>query len=145
MQVYVGSDHAGFPLKTIIVSWLKDQEGIQLEDVGTHSTESCDYPTIAHDLAARIVDCGDGALGVLVCGTGLGISMAANRHPGIRAAVCTDSFSARMARAHNNANVLCLGQRVVGSGLALEILNTFLSGTFEGGRHGRRVELIEPV
>ena len=110
--------------------------------MGTYSPESCDYPIIAKKVA-RAVAKGDFEKGILVCGTGIGMSMAANKVKGIRAAVCGDTFSARATRAHNNANILCLGQRVVGEGLALDIVDIWLTTKFEGGRHERRVNMIE--
>jgi ribose 5-phosphate isomerase B len=136
----VGSDHAGLELKRELAG-VAAQLGYEVVDVGTHSTGSTDYPDYAHEVA-NAVRRGEG-VGLLVCGTGIGMSMAANRHRGVRAAVCGDVFSALMARQHNDANVLCIGGRVVGPGLATEILKAFLSASFEGGRHARRVEKIE--
>jgi len=137
----LASDHAGFGLKehlkTVLGQW-----GVEVEDLGTHNEASTDYPDYAHSLAQKLSS-GSALLGLLVCGTGLGMSMAANRHRGIRAAVCTDGYQARMARLHNDANVLCLGSRVVGSGLAEDTLRNFLEADFEGGRHARRVDKIE--
>lgn len=137
----VGSDHAGVELKKELADVAREL-GYEINDVGTHSTESTDYPDYAHQVASA-VSRGEG-LGLLVCGTGLGMSMSANRHPGIRAAVCGDVHSAAMARRHNDANVLCIGSRIVGTGLAGEILKAFLSSSFEGGRHERRVNKIDP-
>lgn len=141
-RIIVGSDHAGLPLKRHLVSRLRD-DGWVVEDIGTHDATSVDYPDFAHRVASEV---GSGAhrLGLLVCGSGVGMSIAANRHAGVRAVVCSESFSAAMARAHNDANVLCLGARVVGVGLAELILEEFLEGEFEGGRHERRVDKIEP-
>ncbi|MDH3201870.1 MAG: ribose 5-phosphate isomerase B [Myxococcales bacterium] len=136
----VGSDHAGFALKKELCDVAREL-GYEIEDVGTHSTGSTDYPDYSHQVA-KAVSCGEG-LGLLVCGTGVGMSMAANRHPGVRAAACGDIYTAAMARRHNDANVLCLGARVIGPGLAAEILKAFLSSSFEGGRHERRVHKIE--
>ena len=136
----VGSDHAGLELKRELAS-LATELGYDLRDVGTHTSDSTDYPDYAHQVASAVA-AGEG-LGLLVCGTGLGMSMAANRHPGVRAALCGDVFSATMARQHNDANVLCIGARVVGSGLAGEILKAFLGASFEGGRHERRVNKID--
>lgn len=141
MRIFVGSDHAGFDLKVELLRAMRDA-GHDVEDLGTHSKESTDYPDYAHRVAAAVT-AEEGARGVLVCGTGLGMSMAANRHPGVRAALCHETFSARMARAHNDANVLCMGARVVGPGLAIDVLEAFLAGAFEGGRHARRVGKIE--
>lgn len=139
--VVIASDHAGYRLKLELVRAL-EQWGYSVEDLGTHDEASTDYPDFAHDLCAAVVD-GRYSHGVLVCGTGLGMSMAANRHAGVRAAVCTDSYAARVTRNHNDANVLCLGSRIVGPGVAEDILKTFLESEFEGGRHARRVGKIE--
>jgi len=140
--IALASDHAGFALKEQLKPVLA-QLGRRFEDLGTRDQKSCDYPDFAHEVARGIVE-GRFALGVLVCGTGIGMSMAANRHAGVRAAVCTESFGARMARAHNDANVLCLGSRIVGVGVAQETLRAFLEGGFEGGRHLGRVRKLEP-
>ncbi|HYR56499.1 MAG TPA: ribose 5-phosphate isomerase B [Myxococcaceae bacterium] len=140
MKLAIGSDHAGLVLKREVRRAL-DECQLAVEDFGTHSEDSVDYP----DFAARVaqaVSRGDCALGVLVCGTGIGMSIAANKVRGVRAAVCTTEFEARMARAHNDANVLCLGSRVVGAGLATQIVEAFLDQRFEGGRHERRVQKI---
>ena len=137
--ILIGSDHAGYDLKNQLAEVAADL-GYEVQDVGTHSTESTDYPDYAHSVSAGVAR-GEG-LGLLVCGTGIGMSMTANRHKGVRAALCGDIFSARMAREHNDANVLCVGARVVGPGLATEILRTFLESSFEGGRHQRRVDKI---
>ena len=137
----VGSDHAGVGLKKEL-SEVARELGHEIDDVGTHSTDSTDYPDYAHQVASA-VSRGEG-LGLLVCGTGLGMSMAANRHPGVRAAACGDVHSAATSRRHNDANVLCIGSRIIGPGLAAEILKAFLSASFEGGRHERRVNKIEP-
>ena len=139
--VYIGSDHAGLTLKNVLVPSLR-QAGWNIEDLGTKTGESCDYPDFAHTVCAKVLETGD--LGILICGTGIGMSMAANRHTGIRAAVCCHEFHARMAREHNNANVLCLGERVTAPGLAYELTNIFLTSEFAGGRHQRRIDKIEP-
>ncbi len=139
--IAVGSDHAGLNLKGAVVKALGER-GYEVLDLGTDSAESVDYPDFAHAVAAKVVS-GDAPLGVLICGSGIGMSLSANRHPGVRAVVCSDTFSARMARMHNDANVLCMGERVVGEGLALDILDAFLGASFEGGRHARRVGKIE--
>ncbi len=141
MRLAAASDHAGFPLKNHLVAWLRAR-GHEVLDLGTHSAESADYPDFAHELARRIA-AGEFERGLLVCGTGIGISIAANRHPGVRAARCLSEYDARMARAHNDANVLALGGRVTGAGLAEAILEAFLATPFEGGRHARRVQKIE--
>lgn len=135
----VGSDHAGFELKRLLAN-VATGLGYEIRDVGTHDTDSTDYPDYAHAVSDKVAH-GEG-LGLLVCGTGIGMSMSANRHDGVRAALCGDIFSAQMARRHNDANVLCVGARVVGPGLAGEILKAFLESTFEGGRHQRRVDKI---
>ncbi|MFZ1863777.1 MAG: ribose 5-phosphate isomerase B [Polyangiales bacterium] len=137
----VGSDHAGLALKRELAQ-LAAELGFEVRDLGTHSADSTDYPDYAHRVAGAVAR-GEG-LGLLVCGTGIGMSMAANRHEGVRAAACSDAYSAMMSRQHNDSNVLCVGARVVGAGLAAEILKAFLSGRFEGGRHERRVRKIEP-
>ncbi len=140
-RIIVGSDHAGLPLKRALLEGL-DARGVSYEDVGTHDESSCDYPDFAHRVA-RAVASGEAPLGLLVCGSGVGMSIAANRHEGVRAVVCSEAYSAAMARKHNDANVLCLGARVVGVGLAESILEAFLEAEFEGGRHARRVAKIE--
>ena len=137
----VGSDHAGLELKRALLG-VAAELGYEVVDIGTHTSDSTDYPDYAHQVASAVAR-GEG-LGLLVCGTGLGMSMAANRHAGVRAAVCGDVFSASMTRQHNDANLLCIGSRVVGPGLAAEILKAFLTASFEGGRHERRVNKIEP-
>jgi ribose 5-phosphate isomerase B len=137
----IAADHAGFALKEIIKAALLDW-AVACEDLGTYSGRSTDYPPFAHEVAKGVVN-GRFSRGILVCGTGLGMSMAANRHAGVRAAVCCDPFSARMARFHNDANVLCLGANVVGVGLAKDIVRTFLDTPFEGGRHIARIAKIE--
>ncbi len=137
MRIAAGSDHAGFALKGALVERLRAR-GVDVVDVGTHDTSSTDYPDWAEKVA-RAVACGEATIGLLVCGTGQGMAMAANRVPGVRAAVVADTFSARATRAHNDANVLCMGQRVVGGGLAEDILDAFLATPFEGGRHANRV------
>ena len=136
----VGSDHAGLELKQELTK-LAAELGYEVRDLGTHTSDSTDYPDYGHQVAS-VVAGGEG-LGLLVCGTGLGMSMTANRHAGVRAAVCGDVFSASMSRRHNDANVLCVGARVVGAGLAGEILRAFLGASFEGGRHERRVNKID--
>ena len=141
IKIAIGSDHGGFEYKASIIKALQ-VKGYDVVDMGTYSPESCDYPIIAKKVA-RAVAKGDFEKGILVCGTGIGMSMAANKVKGIRAAVCGDTFSARATIAHNNANILCLGQRVVGEGLALDIVDIWLTTKFEGGRHERRVNMIE--
>ncbi len=140
-KILMGSDHAGLALKRALGDHLVAQ-GYEVEDLGTHDTASTDYPDHAHRVAEAVAR--GAGLGILVCGTGIGMSIAANRHRGVRAALCADTFSARMTRLHNDANVLCLGARTVGPGLAEDIVDAFLGASFEGGRHARRVEKIEP-
>jgi ribose 5-phosphate isomerase B len=140
-HVAIACDHAALELKESLKRALT-LLGFDFVDLGTNSPASTDYPDYAHAVANGVA-AGRFRFGVLVCGTGLGMSMAANRHPGVRAAVCSESYSARMAREHNDANVLCLGARVLGVGLAEDILKTFLEATFEGGRHAGRVAKIE--
>jgi len=136
--IAIASDHGGFELKSVLVDELK-AAGIPVIDLGTMTPESVDYPDFADALAKAIAD-GTAARGVLLCGTGIGVSMVANRHRGIRAAVCRDVTDARLARQHNDANVLCLGGRVTGSEVAKDCLRTFLETEFEGGgRHTRRL------
>lgn len=136
----IGSDHAGFNLKKVLMQEL-DAQGIAYRDFGTLTGEAVDYPQIANDVASAIAskDC---ERGILVCGTGVGMSIAANKVHGIRASLCHDVFSARMTRMHNDSNILCMGERVIGSGLAVDILNAWLHTDFEAGRHQRRVDLI---
>lgn len=136
-------DHAGLPLKEELKKHL-DALGEPYVDLGTNDRASVDYPEYAHKLCLEISS-GRCARGVLVCGTGIGMCMAANKHKGIRAAVVSDTFSARMTRMHNDANVLCLGARVVGAGLAADILDLFLNTAYEGGRHQRRVDLLNAL
>jgi ribose 5-phosphate isomerase B len=136
----VGSDHAGLDLKRELAV-VAAELGYEVVDLGTQSSDSTDYPDYAHQVADAVAR-GEG-LGLLVCGTGIGMSMAANRHPGVRAALCGDMYSASMARQHNDANVLCVGARVIGPGLAAKVLEAFLGASFEGGRHERRVHKID--
>ncbi len=140
-MILIASDHAAFDLKQHLVAFLKEMHH-EVGDLGVDQIESVDYPDFAHRLAEG-VQRGDGVQGILICGTGLGMSMAANRHAGIRAALCHDAYTAAMARKHNDANVLCLGARVLGVGVAEQVVRVFLSTPFEGGRHQRRVDKIE--
>ena len=139
-RITIGSDHAGYALKIKIIAHLKEI-GWDVIDVGTDSEASCDYPVFA-DAVCKNIQNGTTKLGILICGTGIGMSMAANKHKGIRAAACENTYSSRMTRAHNDSNVLCMGARVVGPGLAAEILHAFLDTDFEGGRHQRRIDMI---
>lgn len=140
MKIALGSDHAGFPLKELIREHLIAKK-VEVTDFGTFSEGSVDYPDIALPLI-KTVAAGEFPAGILVCGTGIGMTIAANKYPGIRAALCGDTFSARCAREHNNANVLTLGARVTGPGPALEIVDIFLNSSFQGGRHSRRLKKI---
>lgn len=141
MRIALGSDHAGLELKAALIEHLR-AAGHELVDHGAYEDRSVDYPDFAQ-VVGRAVATGEADRGLLVCGTGQGMAIAANKIPGVRAAVVSDTFSARMAMAHNDARVLCLGQRVVGPGLALDIVDAWLATEFEGGRHARRVGKIE--
>lgn len=142
-MIAIGSDHAGFELKEAIAKHLKENN-IEYKDCGAYSTASVDYPTQAKKVCDEITS-GRARLGILCCGTGIGISMAANKVKGIRAACCSDYFGAKYTRLHNDANILCLGGRVIGAGLACELVDVFLSTEFEGGRHARRVAMIHEL
>lgn len=139
-MIALGSDHAGYALKRTIMEYL-DEKGLAYKDYGTYSEDSCDYPVFAAE-AGRAVASGECSRGILVCSTGIGISIAANKIKGVRAAVCGDTYSALMTRRHNNANVLALGANIIGAAIALEIVEVFLNTPFDGGRHTRRVDLI---
>ena len=140
--VIFGSDHAGFYLKEQLKKFAAGL-GHEILDVGTDSLDSCDYPQFAFKLCDQVLE--KKCLGILICGTGIGMSMAANRRTGIRAAVCSNEYMARMTRLHNNANVLCMGERWVGPGLAESIAETFLKTKFEAGRHQRRIDLFDTL
>lgn len=143
MRVAVASDHAGFRLKQALIAHLEGA-GHAVQDLGTHAESSCDYPDFAVAVGRALQE--DAAdRGLLCCGTGVGMAIAANKLAGVRAAVVSDTFSARASREHNDANVLCLGERVVGLGLAQEILDAWLGASFEGGRHSRRVDKISAL
>lgn len=142
-RVAIGSDHAGFDLKEHLAQLLRGQ-GHEVIDHGTHSTESCDYPPICAAVGRTVRD-GGADFGIVLGGSGQGEQLAANKVHGVRAALCNDLYTARMARAHNDANVLSIGARVVGVGLAEEILATFMATEFEGGRHARRVEQLMQI
>lgn len=142
-MIAIGCDHGGFELKNAIKEYF-EENNIEYKDFGTFDEDSCDYP----DYALKVADAVANSVcekGVLVCGTGIGMSIAANKVKGIRAAVCSDHFSVKYTRRHNDANILCLGQRVIGEGLALELIKLFLSTEFEGGRHTQRVEKIKNI
>ncbi len=141
-KIFLGSDHAGFDLKEKIKEFL-GSEGFDFVDLGTSSKESCDYPIFAQKVCKEVLK--NNGYGILICGTGIGMSMCANRYKGIRAALCTNEYMAKMSRLHNDANVLCIGARVIGEALAIEIVREFISTQFEGGRHKRRIDLIDKI
>lgn len=142
-MIALGSDHAGFSLKEKIKFYLQEK-GIECRDFGCYTPESFDYAVAASRACGAVVN-GECKYAILCCGTGIGISMAANKIKGIRAAACTNYFGAKYTRAHNDANVLCLGERVTGAGLALELVDVFLNTEFEGGRHQRRIDQISAL
>lgn len=143
MRVAIGADQGGYELKQQVAEFLIAQ-GYVVSDLGIHRLESVDYPDIAV-LVARAVAAGEAERGILICGTGIGVSLAANKVDGVRAALCTDCYMARMAREHNDAQILCLGGRVLGVGSALDIVQVFLGSEFLGGRHARRVDKISAL
>ena len=143
MKIALGADHGGFELKEEIKKHL-EEKGFEIKDFGTYSTDSCDYPDYALPVA-EVVAKKEFDFGILICGTGIGIGIAANKVPGIRAALCSDTFSAHATRQHNDANILTMGARVVGPGLALDIVDTFLSAKFEGDRHIKRIAKIAAI
>ena len=144
MKIAIGCDHAGFSIKRAVAEHIK-QKGYEVVDVGTYSTDSCHYPVYASALCEKILD-GECALGILICGTGIGMSIAANKHKGIRAACCSDVFSARLTREHNDANVLCFGERVVGIGTALDLVDAFLDAQYlNNGNHVTRVAMLSDI
>lgn len=143
MKIAVGCDHGGFELKQAVIKFLEDN-GYEYKDYGTYDTQSCDYPDIAAPVAKAVV-AGEFDRGILICGTGIGIGIAANKVPGIRAALCHDTFSAHATREHNDSNILTMGQRVVGQGLALDIVKIWLTTEFEGGRHQKRIDKIHEL
>ena len=140
MKIAMGADHGGFSLKETIKQHLEAQ-GHEILDLGTYDTASCHYPVYAEKVA-RAVAAGQAERGILVCGTGIGMSIAANKIPGIRAAAVSDCFTAQATREHNDANILCLGERTVGPGLAMRIVDTYLAAQFQGGRHQTRLDMI---
>lgn len=141
MKFIVATDHAGIELKDYTVKLLKEK-GHDVTDLGPFSTDRVDYPDYAHKVAKAVL-LDENAHGILICGSGIGMSMAANRHEGIRAALCHDSYTASVARGHNDANILCFGERIVGRGVAESILDAWIAGSFDGGRHCGRIEKIE--
>ena len=144
MKIIIGSDHGGYNYKNEIINYLKSQS-IDFEDVGTYSDASCDYPVFAKKVANKVADANtDSVRGILICGTGIGMSITANKIKGIRAALCSDLFSAKATREHNNSNILCLGERVLDKALMLKIVETWLNTPFSNEeRHIRRIEMIE--
>jgi ribose 5-phosphate isomerase B len=142
MNIIIGADHAGFDLKEVCKAHLLQSGEHRVTDVGVFSRDSADYPRIAKEVAG-MVGRGEYDRGVLICGTGIGMSITANRFKRVRAALCQDVYSAKMSRLHNDANVLAMGGRIVGPGIALEILDVFLKTEFEGGRHKKRLDLID--
>ena len=138
-KIIIGSDHGGFRLKEEVIKHLKSLN-YEIIDLGCYNTESCDYPVIAKAVAKEVLN--TNSRGILICGTGIGVSITANRFEGIRASHCTDTFTARMTRMHNNSNILCLGERITGTGLALDIVDIWLNTEFEGGRHQKRIDMI---
>lgn len=142
MKVVIASDHGGYEMKKQVIAHLTDK-GYVVIDKGTDSDASCDYPIYA-DKACKAITSGEAELGILICGTGIGMSMAANKHKGIRAALCHDTFSAEATRSHNNANIVCLGARVIGPGLAIKVIDTFLETPFSNDeRHIRRISMYD--
>lgn len=140
MKIAIGSDHGGFALKVVLLPMLQNL-GYEIDDVGCYDTGSVDYPAFADTVCERVSG-GSADCGILICGTGIGMSMAANKKDGIRAALCSDHYTASMSREHNDANVLCLGERVTGPGVAEEIVKVWLETSFGGGRHLRRIQLF---
>lgn len=153
MRLYLSSDHAGFRLKSALIEHLTGREALELIDLGPHSAERTDYPARAWALAEAVAAHEPTssephrreALGLLICGSGIGVSMAANKHPQIRAALAHDAFTAEMARRHNDAQVLCLGERVIGLGVAISAVEAFIGAPFEGGRHAQRVQQLQSL
>ena len=143
-RIYIGADSAGYALKEEVIPYLTEK-GYEVIDCGTDSAASCHYPLFANAVCEKVKADLKGSFGILICGTGIGMSMCANKHKGIRAALCSDTYSARMTRAHNDANLLCLGARVIGSCLALDIIDAFLGADFEGGRHQTRVDMMMDI
>ena len=143
-KIYIGADSAGYALKCEVIPYLQGK-GYEVIDCGTDSDASCHYPLFANAVCEKVKSDLDGSFGILICGTGIGMSMCANKYNGIRAAVCGDTYSAKMTRCHNDANVLCMGARVIGSCLAIDIVDSFLAHDFEGGRHATRVDMMMEI
>lgn len=140
-KIGVGSDHAGVNLKNKIAEFLKEK-GYEVTDYGTNSTASCDYPVYAKTVAKSVAN-GENERGIICCGSGIGVSIAANKVKGVRAVLAHEPYSAMLSRLHNDANVLCLGERITGESLALDIVETWLHSEYEGGRHQRRVDMLD--
>ena len=140
-RIIIGCDHGGLNLKNKVVEHLKEI-GYEVEDVGTYTSDSVDYPIYAKKVALAVAD-GKYEKGIIICGTGIGVSIVANKVKGIRASLCGDTFSAKATRQHNNSNILCMGERVIGAGLALDIVDIWLTTEYEGGRHQRRIDMME--
>jgi len=140
MKFFIATDHAGIAIKDEVKQLLTDKN-VQVEDLGPFSTDRVDYPDYAHALSLKVLK--ENAQGILICGSGIGMSLAANKHVGIRAALCHDAYTAQMAKQHNDANVLCFGQRIVGLGVIESMIDAWINTSFEGGRHALRVEKIE--
>jgi ribose 5-phosphate isomerase B len=139
MKIWIGCDHAGFDRKQEVIALLQKRQ-LEVEDCGCDGSRA-DYPVIAKAVATGVAE-NPGDMGILICGTGIGMSIAANKIPGVRAALCTEAFSTKYTRLHNDANVMCMGARTLGSGVALELVELFLDTPFEGGRHKKRVDMI---
>lgn len=143
-KIFIGADSAGYTLKEEVKNHLTEK-GYEVTDCGCDSTASCHYPEFASKVCESVQAELDSSFGILICGTGIGMSMCANKHRGIRAALCSDTYSARMTRCHNDANLLCMGARVIGSCLAIDIVDAFLGAEFEGGRHAVRVGMMMDI
>ena len=142
-MIAIGCDHGGYELKEHIVKYLKDK-GVRVKDFGVYNEDSVDYPDCAAPVCKAVLS-GEAERGILICGTGIGISIAANKYKGIRAALCSDVYSAKMTKQHNNANIICLGGRVTGRELAFMIVDAWMNAEFEGGRHQTRIDKIENI
>ena len=142
-MIAIGCDHGGLKIKNAVIEYLREND-IEFNDYGCYSDESVDYPIFAYQVAKNVAD-GTAELGIICCGTGIGVSMAANKVKGIRAAVCTDEFCAEMTRRHNNANILCMGGRVIDEAKAVKLASIFLNTPFDGGRHEKRVDMISEI
>ena len=142
-MIAIGCDHGGIAIKNAVINYMKEN-GIEYKDYGCYTDDSVDYPVYAYQVAKSVAD-GDATLGIICCGTGIGVSMAANKVKGIRAAVCTDGFCAEMTRRHNNANIMCMGGRVIDEEKAVKLASIFLNTPFDGGRHEKRVDMITQI